>query len=256
MLYDDVDTEYYLNLVKDWIDPNPNPVIIEHDGFLIVRDDLLRYGAKIRGLDYFVKTLSQTEIVFGSCPATGFAQVSLPYVCNQYNKKTVLFMADRNIANRHPNQVTALELGAEIHWVPNGMLTVTEKRAKDYTLANQKERILLPIGLENDIILASLIKVARNLPIVPTSFWTVGSSGTFNRALQMAWPLAAANIVSVGHVMSDREVGRANYYKSPYRFDQPTKNPPPYPSVAEYDAKVWDFVEKYAEKGSLVWNIA
>ena len=33
--------EYYLDLAKDWEDPNPPPVIKMHDGVRVVRDDLL-----------------------------------------------------------------------------------------------------------------------------------------------------------------------------------------------------------------------
>ncbi len=46
--------EYYLELVKDWEDPNPKPVIELHDGIHVVRDDLLDAGSKVRFIDYFV----------------------------------------------------------------------------------------------------------------------------------------------------------------------------------------------------------
>jgi hypothetical protein len=46
--------ENYLDWVKDWEDPNPKPVLKEHEGFIVVRDDLLGAGSKIRGVDYLV----------------------------------------------------------------------------------------------------------------------------------------------------------------------------------------------------------
>ena len=139
------------------------------------------------------------EWVFGSCPATGYAQISLPYVCNRHGKKTVLFMADRKPENRHRYQQRGIRMGAEYHWVPNGMLSVTQKRARDYVEESPKTRALLPLGLEHPTVIASTIKVARDLPIDPSKeVWTVGSSGTLNRGLQLAFPDAEVHVVRVG----------------------------------------------------------
>jgi hypothetical protein len=32
--------EDYLELIGDWQDPNPAPVIVEHEGYFVLRDDL------------------------------------------------------------------------------------------------------------------------------------------------------------------------------------------------------------------------
>jgi len=37
MLFDEAET--YLNRIGDWVDPNPEPIIMEHEGFVVVRDD-------------------------------------------------------------------------------------------------------------------------------------------------------------------------------------------------------------------------
>jgi len=67
----------YLKLIGDWKDPWPEPVIQEHDGYLVVRDDLLNAGSKVRFLDYLIGSKPEiNEWVFGSCPATGYAQIS------------------------------------------------------------------------------------------------------------------------------------------------------------------------------------
>ena len=97
--------EGYLKWVKDWEDPNPKPVLDEHEGFVVVRDDLLNAGSKIRGIDYIIGHMPEfkdtKEFVFGSCPATGYAQISLPVVCTKYGKKAVLFKAERKKENLH-----------------------------------------------------------------------------------------------------------------------------------------------------------
>ena len=148
-------SEELLELVKDWEDPWPDPVIQDYDGIKVVRDDLLTAGSKVRFIDYYIKTLPDEvkEVVFGECPATGYAQISLPVVCNRYNRKAILFMAERSLNNLHPFQIMGLQKGAHYQWVPSGMLTVTRKRARDYVAENPRERIGLPLGLEHPLVL-------------------------------------------------------------------------------------------------------
>lgn len=255
--------EDYLNCVQNWTDPNPEPIIEVHNGIHVVRDDLLNFGSKIRGVDFLIRSSENIkEWVFGSCPATGYAQISLPHVCNKYGKKAVLFMAKRGMDNLHPYQKRGMELGAIYHWVENGMLTVTQKRARDYVAENSAERAVLPLGLEHPSVIGSFIKVARNLKIKPDYVWTVGSSGTLNRSLQLAWPEAEIHVVSVGHSMSEREKGRAILHMSEYKFDKPVKENemPPFNSARTYDAKGWLPMLKWKEetnpKGTvLFWNV-
>ena len=198
------------------------------------------------------------EWVFGSCPDTGYAQISLPIACKRHNKKAVLFMAKRDEKNLTEYQKRGIELGVDYHWVENGMLTVTQKRAKDYA-AESSDRMVLPLGLEHPSVLGSIIKVARSLPITPDEVWTVGSSGTLNRGLQFAWPHATIHVVSVGHTMNEREIGRAIYHRSEYKFDQPVKEEemPPFPSAPTYDAKAWKFIQEFSDKKgtTLFWNV-
>ena len=261
MLFEETAEEDYLPLIEDWEDPNPDPVLVMYDGIAVVRDDILPAGSKIRAVDYMIGHAPEyqhvKEWVFGCCPATGYAQISLPYVCNRYGKKTILFMAKRKPENYHEYQKRGMKLGAEYKWVNMGMLTVTKKRAQEYYEDNKAEREVLPIGLEHPSVIASFIKVARSINYVPKEVWSVGSSGTLNRSLQLAWPDAEVNVVSVGHKMSDREIGRAKYWRSELSFDKPvSKNDsPPFPSAPTYDAKAWKFVRENASHGALFWNV-
>jgi hypothetical protein len=259
--------EEYLQLLGDWVDPNPAPVIEMYDGIHVVRDDLLEYGSKIRFVDYFIGHAEENkdveEWVFGSCPATGYAQISLPVVCERYGKKAVLFMAERSMDNLHPYQQRGIDLGTVYHWVKMGMLNVTQSRAKKYTALAPETRRVLPLGLEHDSVIASIIKVARDIPVKPEVVWSVGSSGTINRGLQLAFPDAEIHVVQVGHSMKEREIGRAIHHISPYKFDRPVKAPevPPFPSAPTYDAKGWkpmkDWYDAQETKPvTLFWNVA
>ena len=255
-----------LDMIGDWQDPNPAPVIELHNGIHVVRDDLLNYGSKIRFVDYFIghapENKKVTEWVFCSCPATGYAQISLPVVCNRYEKKAVLFMAERSMDKLHDYQKRGIELGTIYHWVKMGMLNVTQSHAKKYTAEDPVHRRVLPLGLEHETVLSSIIKVARSLPIKPKEVWSVGSSGTISRGLQLAFPDADINVVQVGHTMKPREIGRAIHHISPYKFDKPVRinEMPPFPSAPTYDAKGWkpmiDWYKTNDKKGDvLFWNV-
>jgi hypothetical protein len=251
-------------LVSGWGDPNPPIQIIDHEGYLVVRDDLLGYGSKARFVDYMVRTMPEREIVFGACPATGYAQISLPVVAKRYGKSVHLFMAKRDLSKLHPYQKLGAELGSIYHWVDSGMLNVTKARAREYAAEDPTNRVLLPIGLEHPSVLASITIVARRqIPFIPDHVWTVGSSGCLNRGLQLAWPTAEVHVVSVGHTMGDKEIGRAIYHRSPYKFDTTVKKSemPPYPSAPTYDAKCWKpMIDWYTTHDRptkvLIWNVA
>jgi len=237
----------------DWTDPFSTPVIEEHRGFMVVRDDLLDGGSKMRFADYLIKSEPEIEEwVYGSSPATGYAQISLSCLCRKYGKKAVIFMADRAWDRLHKYQLSAIENGAIMNFVPNGMLSVTEKRARDYVAESPNSRRLLPIGFDHPSVVASIGRVAGNMDISPREVWTVGSSGTLTRGLQQAWPDASFHCVAVGH---KGDYGRAKVYRCEIPFNKEAKVKPPFPSAPTYDAKVWEFMKQYASPGALFWNV-
>lgn len=246
-----------LNLIGDWQDPNPKPVIQKIENCYVVRDDLLSYGSKARFIDYLVKSEGE-EWVFGGANKVGWGAISLSYVCKKYNKKATFFMAKRDKLTEQQKKV--LDLGGNIVWVNMGMLNVTLSRANKYYEEDTNKRRILPSGLEHPSVFGSIIKVARDivLPEPISEIWTVGSSGTLSRGLQMAFPNIPVNVVQTGHKLNERELGRAKLYVSHYKFDSPVKESemPPYNSEKFYDAKVWSFVKKYSKKNSLIWNVA
>lgn len=256
-----------MSAMKNWRDPYPAPRVIVHDGFHVVRDDLLGYGSKVRFVDYLIghdpAHANINEWVFGSCPATGYAQISLPVVCKAYGKRAVLFMAKRSDSKLHDYQKLGAKLGAIYKWVDMGMLTVTQARARDYVAEDPKTRALLPLGLEHPSVIASIEIVARSLKIEPAHVWSVGSSGTLTRGLQAAFPNAEVHVVSVGHAMSEREIGRAIMHRVAYKFDKPApvREMPPFDSAPTYDAKGWqpmlDYYKTHAKPNGpvLFWNV-
>lgn len=253
--------------IEDWHDPYPSPVVELYDTrrkgkVQVVRDDLLEGGSKVRFIDYLIghdpDNAHVTEWVFGGSNKIGWGPISLSYVCAKYGKRATFFMAKR--ARPTPHQQRVLDLGGKIIWVDFGMLTVTLSRARNYVEDAPQFRKELPLGLEHASVIASIVKVARDIkwPIEPTEIWSVGSSGTLNRGLQAAFPNLPATVIQTGHEMTTKEIGRAERLKSPYKFDQPViaGEAPPFPSALEYDAKAWKWVKSYAKNGAIFWNVA
>lgn len=271
--------EQYLDTIGVWRDPFPGPYLFVHDGVSVVRDDMLRQiiqmtpnvthacvGSKVRGADYLIghdrAFTDVKEWVYGSCPANGYAQISLAALCQRYQKRAVLFMAQRNLSNLHPYQQRGIDLGASYQWVPNGMLSVTQARARAYVAEKPQERELLPIGLDHPTVIGSFIRVARSLPITPDYVWSVGSSGTLTRSLQLAWPNAEVHVVQTGHKLTPKTAGRAIVHVSPYRFDAEVsqEDAPPFPSALSYDAKAWSILRDWRNETKpsgtiLFWNV-
>ena len=259
-----MDADSYLELIEGWDDPNPDPIIEIHEGIHIVRDDLLGIGSKVRFIDYFIGHEKKNQEVKEWCyasPATGFAQISLSAVCAKYGKKAVLFQAKRKMENLHEYQRKCLDLLGDIRWITFGMLSVTQSRARKYCEEDPKHRRILPSGFDHDTVIASIIKVARNLPIQPKEIWTVGGSGTINKGLRLAFPDAEVHMVQVGYEINDP--GDAIVHRSEYKFEESIKEAemPPFPSAPTYDAKCWkhmmEWYENHEKKGDvLFWNVA
>lgn len=247
--------EDYLEAIEGWEDPYEKPVIERHNDFYVVRDDLLDYGSKIRFIDYLVKN-DGDEWVFGGANKVGWGPISLTYVCNRYGKKATFFMAKRKVPTWHQQKV--LDMGATIHWIANGMLNNTKAKARYYYEEDPVNRRVLPLGLEHPTVLGSIIKIARSLNVKPSEIWTVASSGTLSRGLQMAFPDVPVFAVEIGHKMSEYERGRATVIKCLYKYDREVKEEelPPYPSEKFYDAKVWKYVKEQGKPNALIWNVA
>ncbi len=230
------------------------PIVLQiHNNVLVVRDDLFPYGSKSRFLDDYFATISQKEVVFGSSPRWGYAQISLGFLGIRHGKRITVFLPKSN--HYHLYTQRAVDLGVNVVQVNPGYLVVTEKRAKDY--AKKVDGLILPIGLDCPEAVEGINKVARSLNIdpEPEEVWTVASSGTLTRGLQKAFPNADFYAVQVGRELKQEYVGKAKIIKYPLPFNKPAKNPPPFPSAPEYDAKVWEFVPKDGKKVRLVWNV-
>ncbi len=230
----------------------PAPVIQKHEGFLVVRDDLLAGGTKRRALAEILFKLNAEEIVY---PATayGYGQLALAYAGRDAGKQVTLFVAKRKDFSKAPLVVEAMEkAGAYYHFVPfPNFMNVVVARASVY--AEETGAHLMPLGFDTEEFHQELIKIAKKLPVKPKEVWLAGGTGTLARSLTTAWPKAQINVISMG--MKNGDMGSAKVWLAPEQFSQKAKSPPPYPSAPHYDAKIWQFVKKHASKDALVWNV-
>ena len=236
----------------DYTSSLPKPIIKEYDGIKVVRDDLLNGGTKRRAFTIYVKSKPEVDEFVYASPRQGYAQLSLAYACRDLGKKCTVTVPQ---GERYWLTNKAVEVGANIIEVPMGYLTNIQAKAKKYCLKNGAH--LIPFGGDHPIIVEAMTQTALSLDVNPKEVWTVMSSGVLSRGLQAAWPDGRVYGVRIGHNTTRIEQGRAETFKSDYKFHQECKEPerPPFPSSLTYDSKAWMFIKEHASKGSLFWNV-
>jgi hypothetical protein len=224
----------------------PLPVLEEHEGIRVVREDLIPGGSKARAISVFFD--GAEEYVYAS-PVYGYAQIALAHAARRHGKKALIFCAQRG--TKHACTLEAYNAGANVFQVECGYMSVVRARAKLYCQDNPRAK-LLPFGLDDPLFIAALAGVAATIAKQPSEVWCAAGSGVLARALGKAWPDARINAVMVG---ATPDVGRARLFAAPEKFEQDARRKPPFPSCSNYDAKVWRFVKQHAEPGALFWNL-
>jgi Cysteine synthase len=227
----------------------PAPVIRKHDGFLVVRDDMLEGGTKRRVLGSLLARWPNNEFVYASMSG-GYGPVALAYACRDLGRRATLIYSWHK---SKPLVEKAKAAGADIVMTPKpAFFNVVQKHARNYAQAHPEAR-LLKMGFDYPEFVEETAELAGSLDVQPQQVWCAGGSGALTRALQKAWPGAEHHVVRVSSVRGD--FGRATQHMAPEKFTQVAKIKPPFPSAKYYDAKIWRFVEELAEPGALVWNV-
>ncbi len=226
----------------------PEPVIQEHNGIFVVRDDLLAGGTKVRALPVLLS--GADEFVYAS-PVYGFAQIALAHCAARIGKKSLIFCARRKLV--HARTLAAYRAGANVFQVDCGYMSVVKARAKEHCQRTGAK--LLPFGLDDPRFISELSAVvARSLRgRQPKEIWCAAGSGVLCRAICAALPSTQVNAVRVG---AEPNVGRAKVWTAPEKFEQDARIKPPFPSCSNYDAKVWQFIKRNASPGAYFWNVA
>jgi len=245
--------KYYLDLAGDWTDPNPAPVIETYEGVRVVRDDLI-VGSKIRGGDCLISSLPEhIDTIVYVQPRFGLAGVSLLDVAKRHNKKVRLFMPSSKKISAH--QAACIEQGAEVSFHRIAAMPNLNLIAKKWADKNSNA-FFVPLGLKHELVTAGFVKTASQIH-EPEEVWTVLSTGVLHRSLQIAWPNAKFYGVAVARNMKAGEVGHDRIISHPLAFTAPLKQEemPPFPCIAQYDAKAWPYIPKNSGRDILFWNV-
>jgi hypothetical protein len=230
--------------------PATIPLLAEHDGILVVRDDLYLGGTKARFIGAFFA--GADEAVYAS-PVEGGAQTALATVARQLGKRATIFVAQR--LRPHSRTLEAARLGAKIVTVQPGYLSVVQARAREY--CERTGAALVPFGVDADFAIDAIAQAAGSLAIEPDEVWCAAGSGILARGLARAWPAARRHVVQIGRALSPTDVAGAAIHEYPLPFGREARNKPPFPSDPHYDAKAWELCA--ARKGPgrvLFWNVA
>jgi hypothetical protein len=170
------------------------PVVVEHEGVHVVRDDLFPGGTKARYIPRLFD--SADEIVYAS-PAEGGAQYALAHVARALGKRATIFCAER--AEQHPRQHQACALGAKVVLVRPGYLSVVQARAKAYCA--KTGATLAPFGMEVEGAHEAIAEAARATGLKPAEVWCAAGSATLAQGLMLGWPEARHCLVQVGRAI-------------------------------------------------------
>lgn len=232
------------------------PIVREHEGVAVVRDDLFPGGSKARFLPLLFEGCA--ELVYAS-PAEGGAQTAIATVAQQLGKRCSIFVAKRQ--QPHDRALMAKRLGAQIWQVSPGYLTTVQARARQYAEVNHAAGArLLPFGLAVPGAEAILAAAARSLGLDPRWVWCAAGSGLLARGLRLAWPKATICRVRVGRPLELMPPAGVETFLAPERFGQACKARPPFPSDPHYDAKAWAMMQRQRadprwREGCVFWNV-
>ena len=246
--------EWYLDQTASWIDPYGLPVVKDHEGFQIVRDDMM-IGSKARFGDYFMSQVKEDTVVY-VCPRKGLAGLAVLELAKKYNKKTVLFMPSSKKVSDH--QAICIERGAIPKFRRIAAMPNLNRIAEEY--ANKEGGFFVPLGMYHPLVVAGVVRVADNLAKEhgePKEVWCAISTGVLSRGLQIGWPHAKFYSVAVARNLKAGELGRSNVISDPFPFLKNERNDrmPPFPTVENYDAKVWKYMEYKGSWDAWMWNV-
>lgn len=250
--------DWFKETTKDWQDPLPPPLVENHEGIKVLRDDLIN-GSKCRFADLLVQSIKEDTLVYVQ-PRVGLAGVSLLNIAKRYNKKVVLFMPSSKEISYH--QAVCIERGAIPKFYRIAAMPNLNRIAKEWAAKNNA--YFIPLGLKHELVVACASKVASTLVDkygAPDVMFVATSTGVLVRGLQIGMPNTKFFAVTVARNMKAGELGRAEPIIEPLEFAQAEKkqNLPPFETVRTYDAKVWKYAKAFADQAPdldvWMWNV-
>jgi len=222
--------------------------------FRLINDTHLECGTKMRGYAFFEKLKAKGVTAIATVASChGYGQIATAWCCAQAGLNCTIFSAGRSQLTK-----VASDLGANMVICPS--FTKTSQMEGQAKLIENS--YFVKCGLADDDFITEMaenIKAAAKDEVFGR-IWLVAGSCTIALALRQAFPDAHLNLVKVGFPIWDDLQDRLNrckitIYTAPERFSENARIMPPYSSVANYDAKLWQFVRIYGLTGDVIWNV-
>ena len=245
----------WLAMTEGWEDPYGMPIVTEHQGVKVVRDDHM-VGSKCRFADLLMQNTKEDTIVYVQ-PRFGLAGPSIIEAAGRYNKKVVLIMPSSKKISHH--QAVCIERGAEARFVRIAAMPNLNSYAKKW--ADENGASFVPLGLRHELVTACAVRVVENIRESygdPGHVWFAISTGVLGRSLQIGWNNSQHHAVAVSRNLKAGELGKATVDSDPMAFtrNERKENLPPFPTVGNYDAKVWKYIPKNRlNENHWMWNV-
>ena len=229
------------------------------NGFNIIDESVsCEVGYKARSGEFFIQNLVKQgikKIVYVQ-PRRGFAGISLAWLCKKYNLDLILVMpASKEISD---HQALCIELGAKALFARIAAMPNANLIAKKY--AKSINGYYVPLGLNHPMVIAGGVKCIYDYfknKDKPNVMWSVISTGVLTRSLQIALPMTKFKAIAVARNIQQGELGIADFYSYHKPFNSKSDLiPNEFDSEDSYDAKGYDYMIKYGNKGDWFFNVA
>lgn len=256
----------------------------QHKGVTVINDGLhYRFGTKQRVMrDYVTRVCRDHQEKWGHPPSTlvyagpmhAMGALALAHACDQQQMRCVLFLTGETLTERAQEFLQS-------PWVTlvlcRESFRHTQRRATTYVQQWTRDRVLIPFGMDDqrfaDLLQTHIEEDARVMEVLRNPqmrrLWVAVGSGTLMKVLiriceQISRPPLEFHGVQVGKKCPDEgwssshEGTRVILHWAPEKFTENAQVPPPYLSLANYDAKVWRFVTAQEDQGvsDCIWNVA
>ena len=239
----------WLLMTRDYQDPFGLPSVELHDGITVISDHNLLGGTKLRAACHLLSSIDNDTVVY-VVPRKGLAGVALLEAARMHNKRVVFFMPSSRTCS--DAQAWCYERADQVFFHRIAAMPNLNRLAKQW--ADDNGAYFVPLGLRHELGTAALVRTAYDLEqagYAPEHMYVATSTGVLIRSLQIGMPNTDFTAVAVARNLQAGEKGPAGFIPEPRPFLQDEKDLPPFPTVNNYDAKVW----KYIMPGGCMWNV-
>jgi hypothetical protein len=226
----------------------------------VFQDGVLTGGTKQRALIPLLQSLMPryNEFVYAG-HIIGYAYTAIAYGCWLLGAKSTSFVQGTTKTTSYQR---AIHYGGEVRKY-NQSLEYVRNIAETYT-AGKPNAYIFPLGFSfpaYEEMLSNALRISLPPRIEPQRLWVIAGSGTLLQVFGKLWPNTELLAVLVGKNIWEDQFDpqiwkRITIYKAPQRYGARTELLPPYASVSNYDAKIWQFVLKHGQDGDYIWNVA